>query len=456
MTHSFRLDRIGSIPAGLPLMGGLLPAALLFLLLALPQGASAQLQSDSRATSQSPPRVFLDCQDRRNCDFDHFRTEIRFVNWVRDRTDADVHVLFTSTGLPDGGRQYQVDFVGRGEMAGRDDGLTYTSAGTDSQRAEVDGVTQALRLGLIRYAVEAGATQGLEISFEAQVLDDDGGDVAGNGNGQASAYDPWDYWTFRFGLSGNMDLRETRTSSRINPSLSANRVTADWKVNSNIWVNLRRDRRTLASGAEIRNDVNTWRVNALVVRSVSDHISVGMDAGGWNSVSNNQRARISMAPAVEYNYYPYEEANRRQLIAHYAAGAEYSDYEEETVFGATRETLVQHRLGVQYRAREEWGNAGVGFESAQYLHDMDLYSFGFSGDVSYRITRGLELNVSGGASFVNDNIHTPVEDIPDEDILLGRRALPSSYQYEASVGFNYRWGSSFANIVNNRFPRSVR
>src|ERR1041385_8095423 len=33
--------------------------------------------------------VFLDCSFF--CDFDYIRTEIPFVNWVRDRTDADVH-----------------------------------------------------------------------------------------------------------------------------------------------------------------------------------------------------------------------------------------------------------------------------------------------------------------------------------------------------------------------------
>jgi len=36
--------------------------------------------------------VFLDCDD---CSSEYVRTEIAFVNWVRDRTAADVHVLVT-------------------------------------------------------------------------------------------------------------------------------------------------------------------------------------------------------------------------------------------------------------------------------------------------------------------------------------------------------------------------
>jgi hypothetical protein len=99
----------------------------------------------------------------------------------------------------------------------------------------------------------------------------------------------------------------------------------------------------------------------------------------------------------------------------------------------------------------EWAS-----RASQYLHDADPLLVRFRGDVSYRITRGLELNVSGEASFTNDNIHTPAAAIPDEDILLGRQSLPSGHRYQASLGFNYRWGSSYANIVNNRFPRAVR
>ena len=423
-----------------------------------PVPAQAQLQSSGRAMANSAPRAFLDCQVGRDCNFDHFRTEIDFVNWVRDRADADVHIIFTSTGLGDGGRQYSIDFVGLSGMAGLNDALTYTSAGTDSGVETMDGLTQTLRVGLLRYAVEAGAGQYLLIGY-------DGPEVAGNGNGNGDAaddqvdggfYDPWDYWTFSFGLSGNMDLQETETNSRMNPRLSANRVTSDWKIELSSWANLRRERRELSDGTEVRNDINTWRMSTLVVRSVSDHISLGMDVEARNSVSRNQRSRVTVAPAAEYNYFPYQEATRRQFIAHYAIGMERSDYHEETIYGVSEETVPQHRVAVQYRAREEWGNAGIGFDTSQYLHDGSLYSVGFAGDLSYRITRGLELNLSGEAAFANDNIYVPAADIPDEDILLGRQSLPSSYRYQASLGFNYRWGSTFANVVNNRFPRAVR
>lgn len=432
-------------------------AAATFVLLP-PAHALAQLGSTGRVQSSEKPRVFLDCQDRRNCDFDHFRTEITFVDWVRDRTDADVHVIFTSTGTGGGGNRYTLDFVGRGELDRITDQLTYTSLGTDVRAEVVDGLARTLEIGLFRYAVQTGEGRNFELSYTGVPgSQDEGGDLDSGGRvGSTAYYDPWNSWTFRFGLSGNMTIRERSSNTRINPSISANRVTERWKTDLSIWTNLTRERRELSDGTEVRNDQDNWRTSALVVRSVTDHVSVGMDSGARNSVRNNQRARVRLQPAVEWNYYPYMQATRRQLIAHYSAGVEHTTYYEETVFGHEQQTIPLHRVAVQYRAREEWGNAGVGLETAQYLHDTGFYSFGLGGDLSFRVARGLELNVSGSAAFINDNIHIPASDFSDEDILLGRVSLPSSYEYEASVGFNYRWGSATANVVNNRFPGSVR
>ncbi|TVP54487.1 MAG: hypothetical protein EA351_13160 [Gemmatimonadales bacterium] len=437
----------------------ILAALALTMLAFLPTPAQGQISSTGINQADTRPKVFLDCQARRNCDSTHFRTEIQFVEWVRDRSDADLHVIFTATGAGGGGMQYTLDFIGLRAVAGMDDQLTYTSLGTDVGAEVMDGLTQTFRMGLLRYAVEMGQGRNFSVEFlGARVNDEMGGDMGSSASGEASApfRDPWNYWTFRFGLSGNMDIQERRSEQRINPSLSANRVTEAWKVDFSFWSNFRRQTIELSDGREIRNDQDSWRVGGLLVRSISDHVSVGIDAGASNSINQNRRARVNVQPAVEWNYYPYMQANRRQFIAHYAAGLEYSNYYEETVFGSLTETLPQHRFAFQYRAREQWGNAGLGFESSQYLHDTDLYSYGLSGDVSYRISRGLELNVSGDASRVNDQIHVAASNFSDEDILLGRVSLPTGYRYQASVGFNYRWGSSVTNVVNNRFPRSVR
>ena len=46
------------------------------------------------ATADSAVRVYLDC--RAFCDSEFLRTELTYIDWVRDRQDADVHLLITS------------------------------------------------------------------------------------------------------------------------------------------------------------------------------------------------------------------------------------------------------------------------------------------------------------------------------------------------------------------------
>ncbi|NNM33424.1 MAG: hypothetical protein HKO53_10175, partial [Gemmatimonadetes bacterium] len=53
---------------------------------------SAAAQESSEASSR--PRVFFDCAGP-NCRLDYYRTEIDWVDWVRDGADADVHVIMT-------------------------------------------------------------------------------------------------------------------------------------------------------------------------------------------------------------------------------------------------------------------------------------------------------------------------------------------------------------------------
>jgi hypothetical protein len=64
------------------------------LLLLIPARVAAQ-------ADEPPPNGFLDC-DAAGCDVDHIRNELDFVRWVRDRADADVHVIVTAetTGGP--------------------------------------------------------------------------------------------------------------------------------------------------------------------------------------------------------------------------------------------------------------------------------------------------------------------------------------------------------------------
>jgi len=65
-------------------------AALVVFLISAPGVAHSQAVDSSRHV-----RVFIDCSSQA-CDLDYFRREIQFVDHMRDRQDASVHVLVTS------------------------------------------------------------------------------------------------------------------------------------------------------------------------------------------------------------------------------------------------------------------------------------------------------------------------------------------------------------------------
>jgi len=81
-------------------------------------GVSAGPPRSLGAQDSAPPpiklRVLLDCND---CDFDFMRTEINFVDYVRDRQDAQVHILVTAQPTGGGGTEYALNFIGQRELA---------------------------------------------------------------------------------------------------------------------------------------------------------------------------------------------------------------------------------------------------------------------------------------------------------------------------------------------------
>ncbi|MEO5509814.1 MAG: hypothetical protein ABIS27_04235, partial [Longimicrobiales bacterium] len=108
--------------------------------------ASAQ----RKPAGTAPVRVFLDCNTS-GCDFDYLRTEIPYVNYVRDRTDAELHVLVTSQPTGGGGRELTFNFIGLRDFMGVSDTLTTVLPQEATQDDQRKGIARTLKLGLVRY-----------------------------------------------------------------------------------------------------------------------------------------------------------------------------------------------------------------------------------------------------------------------------------------------------------------
>lgn len=64
--------------------------------------------------------------------------------------------------------------------------------------------------------------------------------------------------------------------------------------------------------------------------------------------------------------------------------------------------------------------------------------------------RGFSVDFGGEYSRVHDQLYSPAGDADDEEVLLRRRALETSYRYRTWFGLRYAFGSVYNNVVNPR------
>ncbi len=407
-------------------------------LLGAPTAVSAQLESGR-------PNVFFDCEGR-DCNSQYYRTEIGWVNWVNDQEVSDLHVIMTSTNTGVGGREYRLDFLGREDLAAYEDQLLWQSLPTDTDRERLDGVAHVLGLGIARFASVAGYRDLVSLRGPDPESSVGGRRVVS----QAEVDDPWNLWVFRINGNANLDGEELSSTRRFNAGFNASRVSPEWKVNLNSNINYQRREFELEDGTFSDTRVD-WSVNPLIVYSLADHWSVGLQGQVARQTRFNQGFRWEITPAAEFSVFPYDEATRRAFTFGYKIGPAYRDYIEETVFGESSELRFEQSLEVELSQRQTWGDAGLTLRGSHYLHDVALYNVSLRGDIDFRITRGLSINARGNVGWVEDQIYLSAQGATDEEALLELRQRGTDFNYGMSVGFSFQFGSIFNNVVNNRF-----
>jgi hypothetical protein len=393
-------------------------------------------------------RVFVDCSHF--CDMDFMRTELTWIDYMRDRADADVHVLVTRQTTGGGGYAYALAFLGLRRFAGQADTLEYVAAATDAPDITRRGLTRTIKLGLVPFAARTAHASRLDVTFT-------GAAATASADSATTTRDPWNFWTFRVGFNGNTDGESQQVYEHISGNVTANRTTADWKINLAVNGSYSESRfEYVSEGTTIitKSLRRNYGASSLVVRSLSPHLSAGIRANASTSTFGNNSFSVSLAPAIEYNFLPYAQSTRRSLTVQYAPGMRHAEYNDTTIFGLIQETRPHHNLTISYVTRQPWGSVNVGLNGAQYLHDTRKYNAGISGSTDLRLYKGLSFNIGGNYSRVRDQISLPRRDLTPEEVLLRQRALATGYSYWAWGGLSYRFGSIFNNVVNPRMSGS--
>jgi len=385
-------------------------------------------------------RVFLDCQ-RARCDQEHFRREVNFVNHVRDRRDAQVHVLITSqeTG---GGTEYTFLFIGLQEFAGREDTLRFVTSDTDTEDERREGQTQTLKLGLMTYVVGSPVARDISISYRAP--------VQRPATPQAE-HDPWNFWVFRISGGGDMEMESSTADYSIDGSVSANRTTELWKTTFSLRGNYNEERYDVDEDSTIVSTTADWNADARIIRSVgSDHWAVGTELSASKSTRYNHDLALRARAAVEYSFFPYSESTRRSLTLLYTVGIARFDYEEMTLFEKMDELTGEQELTLTLSAIQPWGTVSTSLEGFTFLHSLAQHRIQLSGRMSFRLLRGLDFNMGGSVARIKDQIYLSAEGASEEEILLERRQLGTDFRVNTNFSRSYRFGSIFNNVVNPR------
>jgi hypothetical protein len=398
----------------------------------------------AQITAQPPAqlRVFLDCYE---CDIDYLRREITWVDYVRQHADAEVHVLVTTQSTGGGGSLWNVQFIGKMRFAGLDRLHTFTTdvtATSDDRRREF---ARVFRLGLVAYAADTSSSSRLDVAWRRPAPTEQLAAVAARGP------DRWYGWLFRANASGDISLEESSKFGSYRLSFSGSRVTPAWKINISGSRSFDESSFVISDTDTVHSISERWNTNGLVVKSLTGKWSWGTRANASGSSFSNTKLVVSASSGLEYDFFPYSEADRRSLTVQYTMGASYFQYLEPTIYDKLEETVPSHSLNISLGFRQPWGSAGAFVGASQHLNALERWSMSMFGNADVRLFKGFSFYVFAGYSKIQDQIALRKGSSTPEEILLRLQQQATNYSFNYSFGISYSFGSMFDNIVNPRF-----
>lgn len=421
------------------------------LMIFLSTGIPASLLSQvnylgSDTTRRDAIRLFLDCH---SCDMDYMRKEIPYINYVREVREAQLYLMIASQSTGSGGREYTMYFTGQNEFWGMNDTLIYISNPDDTRDVTREGMTNYIAAGLMQYVAKTPIIRNVKINYlgEPQERPD-------------QVDDKWNYWVFEIETEPEFDIEKSRREFQWENDFSADKITADWKIQNRISHDFRLNIFIREEEDEITDDISetttkavrqSWEVSNLTVMSLTDHWSAGIRSEVSSSSYRNLDLQVTAVPSIEYNIFPYSQANHRQLRFLYGMGFVHNSYTDTTVYNQKSENLIEQSLDLALAIQERWGSVNISLGASNYMHDFSKNRFELDGYVRIRLFKGLSLSLNGGIELIHNQIELARGGISDEDIYLRLRELETNYRIDGGIGLAYTFGSIYNNVVNPRF-----
>lgn len=386
------------------------------------------------------PFVYIDCSF---CDFDHIRSELTFVNYVRDPEQADIHIFITRTSMVRGGAEYEISLIGQRVFSDIQFDLKYVAQRNATTSEIRNGLNRMLFSALMPYMSQTSLSSSFSLMHEPDDLEI---------TEIEAPEDPWNYWIFEAYVGSiSLGLESNKTDFDSRWGIFADRVTEEWKLRIRPYFNYTFVEIEQSEGEDVTSSVQRHGLDTYAIKSINQHWSVGLFTDYITRNDRNIRHRIEVLPGIEYSFYPYRMATRKAVTLQYQIGYSYFDFFDTTIFGQDTQHLFSHQLRGAVDVEQPWGSISGGLIGSHYFHDTSLRRAVFFGGFSVRILEGLSVRFQTNFQMIQDQITLRAGDASLEDILLQRRELATDFSLSGSFAVTYTFGSEFANIVNTRF-----
>jgi hypothetical protein len=408
------------------------------------QGAAPVTPSPPDTAAVRHLRLLLDSPDTM-VDEDFLKRELAWVDWVRDRADADVYVLLTLRSTGSGGSEGTF-YVMRPNGGGpANDTLRVFAPPAASDDAVRRLIARTLAAALARDLVGRPEGEYLKLSVEAPARTAP----------QAAARDPWNQWVYKISTNGSMNGESSYRNFYMNNALTASRVTEKHKLGASVSQNLSENRYVFDDGSRLVTVTRSLSARIAGTRSVGPRWSWGGSSSVYSSSYSNVASSVRVGPAIEYDVFPYSESSRHSLTLAYQLNVSHSRYEEVTLFGKTSEVLFMNEFDAGFAARQPWGSVDLSASLNQYLHDSTKYRLSSSISASLKLWRGFSLDTYLWGARIHDQLALRRGNQSATDVITRQRQLATSFSYYLNFGLSYRFGSIYNNVVNQRLNNTL-
>jgi len=375
-------------------------------------------------------------------DYNYIRNSTTFVDFVNDPKVCDVHIIVSRQSTGGGGFHYSFEYYGIEIPKIPELKLSCYTLSYDTDEIIRQKQVKTLHAGLLPFINEKSGGPELSVISNVERTNFDTDSIQGEAN------DPWKQWIFKIGADIGFDGEEKNLEYSF--SFRAEKITDLWKISNQYDYERSEETIKKDNGGTIKAIRIEQDADVRFVFSLNPHWSFGVFLEGAQDTYRNIEMRLEAIPALQYNFFNWNESDRRQFTFSYYLGPTYNEYYQTTVFNKTNEWLWVQNIEIRLNRLETWGEINAWIQGGHFFPDFDNYFYEAGIDFGFRISKGISVYFQIQAESIHNQMYLPASELTDEELLLNTRKLPTTFEYSGRMGLRFQFGSIFNNVVNER------